>query len=326
MSADQAPFFIVGVDRSGTTVLRLVLDRGGVAIPPESMFLADFASVRRAGVLDDPDRAAAFVARVWEHPRVRAWGLRAKPPQVPLGLTHEQAYRFAVESPFRAYALEHGKDRWADKTPYYLGRLDELDAVWPGARFVVLVRDGRDVALSLLGVPFGPNNVWAAARVWARGIRRGLEAERRFPGRVVTVRYEDFVADPATETARLCEFLDLAFDEDMLAIERTDPAKLDRDKAAWFTGLSEGINAAGAGRWRQDLSPHDQALFVGLAGAELESLGYETGPARRPSALAAALYGAQDALLRAANLVRLRIVGEGGRELGYVLRRKVGRA
>jgi Sulfotransferase family len=323
---EQPPFFVVGVDRSGTTLLRLVLDRGDVAIPPESMFLADFASVRRAGGLEDPETAAAFMQRVWSHPRVRAWNLPGSPPQVPLGLTHEQAYRYAVEAPFRAYALAHGKDRWADKTPYYLGHLDELDAVWPDARFVVLVRDGRDVAVSLLRLPFGPNNVWSAARFWARGIRRGREAAERFPERTITVRYEDLCADPNAQADRLCRFLGLGFDKDMLAIEETDPAKLDPDKAEWFTGLKQGINASAIGRWQTELSPHDQALFAALAGRELEAAGYEPGAAQEPTAVASALYRAQDTALKAVNFVRLRLVAERGREVRYVLGRKLGRA
>ncbi len=198
--------------------------------------------------------------------------------------------------------------------------------MWPEARFVVLVRDGRDVALSLLNVPFGPNNVWAAARFWAEGIRRGQDAERRFPGRVLTLRYEDIVASPGAETERLCAFLGLPFDDEMLAIERTDPAKIDKDKAEWFTSIAKGIDAAGAGRWRSAMSPHDQRLFAALAGPELEAAGYEPGPARRPNALASVLYRLQDAALRIANAVQLRIVTERGRELRYVLRRKLGRS
>jgi hypothetical protein len=324
--SEQPPFFVVGVDRSGTTMLRLVLDRGDVAIPPESMFLADFAPVRREGGLDRPEAADAFARRVWEHPRVRAWGLAGAAPQMPLGLTHEQAYRFAVESPFEAYARAHGKVRWADKTPHYLRHVDELAAVWPDARFVVLVRDGRDVTVSLLGVPFGPNNVWSAARFWADGIRRGREAAERYPDRVTTVRYEDLVADPAAEAERLCAFLGLGFDEEMLAIEETDPARLDPGKAAWFTGLAAGINAAGVGKWKTELSPRDQRLFSALAGPELESLGYEPGPAQEPTPLAAELYRAQDLGRKLVNFARLRLVDERGREVGYVVRRKVGRA
>ena len=179
--------------------------------------------------------------------------------------------------------------------------------------------------LSLLRLPFGPNNVWAAARFWAHGIRRGREAAERFPDRTLTVRYEDLCADPKAVADRLCGFLGLGFDEDMLAIEQTDPAKLDQDKAAWFTGLEQGINASAVGRWRDELSPHEQALFAAVAGPELEAAGYEPGPAQEPTPVASALYQAQDTAMKAVNFVRLRLVAERGREVRYVLGRKLGR-
>ncbi len=72
----EAPFFIVGNDRSGTTMLRLVLDRSReAALPPESMFLIDFEAVRQRGELADAARAAEFLTAVWSHPKVRLWGL-----------------------------------------------------------------------------------------------------------------------------------------------------------------------------------------------------------------------------------------------------------
>ena len=158
--------------------------------------------------------------------------------------------------------------------------------------------------VSLLRLPFGPNNVWAAARFWAHGIRRGREAAERFPDRTLTVRYEDLCADPKAVADRLCGFLGLGFDEDMLAIEQTDPAKLDQDKAAWFTGLEQGINASAVGRWRSELSPHEQALFAAVAGPELEAAGYEPGPAQEPTtgrvrALPGAGHGHEGRQLRA---------------------------
>jgi hypothetical protein len=332
-SGAPPPFFIVGNDRSGTTMLRLVLDRGGVAIPPESMFLVDFARVRRSGNLADPDAAAAFMRRVWDHPRVRLWGIGGDPPAVPPGLTHEEAYRFAVEAPFRAYARANGKERWADKTPLYLAHLDELDAVWPEARFVVLVRDGRDVALSLLGVPFGPNNIWAAARFWAHGIDLGTEAEHRFPGRVLSVRYEDVVADPQTGMKRVCSFVELDFDTEMLAIERTDSSKVLENQAGWFTNVWAGINQSAVGKWRERMSPRQRRVFDQVAGAQLERLGYERpdaargeGPRYRPGRVETLAYRSHDAAMRGVNFVRLRLVQERGREVGYVLKRKLARA
>ena len=163
--ASAPPFFIVGNDRSGTTMLRLILDRSAVAIPPESMFLVDFEPVRQAGGLGNPEKAASFMRRVWEHPRVRVWGIAGDPPAVPLGLSHEEAYRFAVEAPFRAYAEMNEKERWADKTPLYLAHVGELAEIWPEARFVVS-RSRR-------------------TRRRAVAPRRSVRAEQRLVGRAV---------------------------------------------------------------------------------------------------------------------------------------------
>ena len=144
-----------------------------------------------------------------------------------------------------------GRAAGATRRPAYLHQVDELLAVWPDARLIVLVRDGRDVALSIMGLPFGPNNVWAAARNWAAGIRRGQEAERRHPGQVLTLRYEDLASEPKREVERACEFLGLAFDEAMLAIEETDAAKLAKGQEGWFTNVWAGINTSAVGKWRR---------------------------------------------------------------------------
>ncbi|MGI8606083.1 MAG: sulfotransferase family protein [Gaiellaceae bacterium] len=321
------PFFVVGNDRSGTTMLRLVLDRSAeAAVPPESMFLIDTAAARRGGELADAAQAARLLERIWEHPRVEGWGLPEPPPAVPAGLSHVAAYRFAVEAPFRAYASLAGKSRWGDKTPAYLRHVDELLEIWPDARVIVLVRDGRDVALSIMGLPFGPNNVWAAARSWAAGIRRGQEAERRYPGQVLTLRYEDLASEPKREIERACAFLKLEFDEEMLAIERTDAAKLAKGQEGWFTHVWAGINTSGVGKWRRQLSPAQQAVFSAVASDELRALGYETAAGAAPPVARAVAYGAHDAAMRAVNFVRLRVLEERGRELSYVLRRKLGRA
>ena len=316
---------MVGNDRSGTTVLRLVLDRSReAAVPPESMFLLDFASVRRRGGLEDPGRAARFVEAVWAHPRVRLWELPGRPPEVPRGISHAEAYRFAVESPFRAYARREGKARFGDKTPSYLYAVDELLEIWPEARIIVLVRDARDVALSVAPLPFGPNNPYAAARWWARGVRAGLNAEGRHPEHVLTVRYEDLVADPAACVERVCEHVGLVYNREMLAIERSDPAKIVRGQAVWFEGVMVPLSAARSGRFRTEMPDEDQRVISAVAGAELRALGYEIGGTETPLAhRRAVVYTAQDAFLRAVNGFRLRIVQERGRELRHVLRRKL---
>jgi sulfotransferase family protein len=296
-------------------MLRLILDRGDVAIPPESIFLLDV----------QPGQPAEDVLRIaWSHPRVRLWGLEGDPPTVPGGLNGADAFRFAVTAPFAAYAGTEGKTRWGDKTPAYIGHVDRLASIWPDARFVVLVRDGRDVALSVMSVPFGPNNTWAAARSWATAIRQGRDAARRYPGRVLEVRYEDLVANPEAEVRAICDFLALRYSPDMLAIERTDRSKVVEDQAGWFTNVWSGITTAAVGKWRTDLTPRQVEMFESVAGDELRALGYVTNGATTSPALVPA-YAVHDAAMRGVNFVRLRLVQERGREVRHVVKRKLSR-
>lgn len=328
-SLEAPPFFIVGNDRSGTTMLRVMLHRSReAALPTESMLLGDFAPVRAGRIdLSRHDAATRFARIVWEHPKVRLWDLEGPPPVPPVGLSHAEAYRFAVEAPYRAYAGKHGKERWGDKTPSYIAHVDEIVAVWPNARFVNMVRDGRDVALSIRQLPFGANNVWAAGLDWACGIRMGLDAERRHPGQVLTVRYEDVVADPAPLLRRVCDFVGIAFNSDMLAIEKAPREVVESDKESWFTNLWSGINQKSVGKWRAGMSAEEQAVFSAVAGDELVQCGYDLGEHGEPTLLGrrALGYRAHNAGVRAVNFVKLRCVQERGRELRYVFKRKLQR-
>jgi sulfotransferase family protein len=313
------PFFIVGNDRSGTTMLRLILDRGpDAAIPPESMFLTD--------VELPAEDWQALMDTVWNHPKVRLWELPGPPPRVPLWLEPEDAARFVLGAPFAAYARKYGKPRWGDKTPHYVHHIDALLAIWPQARVVILVRDGRDVALSLRRMPFGPNNAWAAAQWWARGIRAGAAAQQRHPDNVLTVRYEDLARDPTAQVPPICAFLDLAYVPEMLDLEHADRSRIVADQASWFPTLFEGINTKAVGRWEREMPVRDQAVFAALARDELAQLGYPV-PARPlppPTPRQAALYHRHNELMRNLNFVRLRVFQERGRELRLALKRRMG--
>jgi Sulfotransferase family len=318
------PFFIVGNDRSGTTMLRLILDRGpDVAIPPESMFLTDFAL--EGGAPADAAAAERLMEQVWNHPKVQLWQLPGAAPRVPDGLSAADAYRWIAEAPYKAYAARHGKPRWGDKTPHYVHHVDQLLTVWPRARFVVLVRDGRDVALSLRRMPFGPNNAWAAAQWWARGVRAGERAQREHPDAVLTLRYEDLARAPEREVLRVCEHLGLTYTAEMLAIERADRSKIVPEQASWFPTLFDGINTRAVERWQREMPRRDQRVFAAFAGPELARLGYhvDAGPAAEPSPLRQRWFHFHNELMRNVNFLRLRLVQERGRELRFALQRRL---
>jgi sulfotransferase family protein len=320
------PFFIVACDRSGSTMLRLILDRSpDVAIPTESMFLADMAAIRdRFGAIDTDESFDRLAATVWRHPKVREWRLGVAPPRRE-ERSGDEAYRAALEAPFKAYAAQHGKPGWADKTPYYIRHIDEIRRVFPEARIVNLVRDGRDVALSLLRVPFGPANVWAAAHQWRAAIDAGDQAAERLEDDVLTIRYEDIVANPESAVPSICAFLGVAYAPGMLAIEETPPDRITAGQEGWFRELYAGIGAGSVGKWRREMTRSDIGLFESIAGEQLERHGYETGLGSEPPRTPAPVYLAQNWTVKAWHFTVLHVWRERGREVPYLVRRRLRR-
>jgi hypothetical protein len=192
------------------------------------------------------------------------------------------------------YAEQHGKERWGDKSPSYVRRMRKVHAVLPEARFVHLIRDGRDVALSQLEVHHGADEVGQAAADWVAGIEKARRASRRLDG-YVELRYEDLVDDPEPCLRRVCELVDLDFDPAMLDYHRDAEERMaetirefDRgagggtaisaeQRAAQHANVSKPPQRERAGRWRRDMTPEQLAAIEATAGPLLKDLGYELG-------------------------------------------------
>ena len=226
-------------------------------------------------------------------------------------------YPDAVRRVFAHYASQRGKSRYGDKMPAYVLRIPALAAMFPEGRFVHIIRDGRDVALSAMAIAGQRHDPVALGIDWRRRVEAGRAAGQRLGARRYhELRYEHLVADPAEPVAELCRFLDLDYEPDMLQFfERRDnvPAKVRANPR--HARLAEPLSS-GARSWRTDMQPADLERFEAVAGELLAELGYERG-APRPSvrARAAAAWGR----------VRWWVHG-GGVRLPGVVRRALGRA
>ena len=150
MSTDgkASPLFLLGSQRSGTTMLRLMLNNhSSLAIPHESAFITLwFEKLGAYGDLSNRENALRLLDAVSEHPLVKRGKLVADRDAIlskPI-----RTYRDFIDAIFRTYAESLGKPRWGDKTPFYTPDIDILRRIFPEAKFVHLVRDGRDVILS----------------------------------------------------------------------------------------------------------------------------------------------------------------------------------
>jgi hypothetical protein len=289
MSQIQAPFpIIVGAPRSGTTLLRLMLDaHPDLAIPPETGFLPRAARLRLSLFL----RPRLFNLVTQSTP---AW------PDFHLDRSEfreslEQIRPFSVSEGIRAfyrlYAQKHGKFRSGDKTPLYALEMPAIRSLLPEAHFIHIIRDGRDVALSLRNTWFAPSkDIAALARYWVR-IVTTARAEGRNSSSCSELRYEDLLADTEGNLRAICQSLQLEFHPCMLEYWRDSRKRLEEHEGRHrrdgtvvvtrdqrleqqrLTTYPPQLNRAGG--WRQALSAQEAKTFSDVAGRLLEELGYE---------------------------------------------------
>jgi sulfotransferase family protein len=300
MPAAGPPVIVLGVRRSGTTLLRVMLDRNPeLAVPDESYFVPQLAR-RHRGVVD-PD---AFLDDLRRLPTLAEWGL--EPDAVAARLRPGMPAGEAIAAVFATYAAERGKPRWGDKTPLYMQHLPVLERLFPDARYVHLIRDGRDAALSFLSVPAGlmtegwghPRDARGFACQWATEViaARVLGA-RVGPSRYLELRYEALVADTEAALRAICAYADLVYDPGMLDyVGRTDSAR-----KAHQQRLNEPPRA-GVRAWRTEMSDDDRRRFEEVAGALLDELGYEVATRGRARARLAS-YRARTAAWRGVGAV-----------------------
>jgi len=261
-------FFIVGSARSGTTLLRMMLNaHPEVAVPPESRFVVDLYR-------SDEVQVDAFLERLEAHPRWTSWDTPIEDVRAQLTGMTTVTYPEAIEAAYMAYAQNRNKKRYGDKTPRYIEDLPLLSRLWPEAKFVHLVRDGREVALSYADVPFGPSTVAKAAALWKARVKLGMDRGRPLgTARYVELRYERLLANPQEEVEGLCSFLDLEFDPAMLDYsERARSEVLDRARL-YNPNVMRSITKTRS--WDEQMPRSQLEVFEAVAGDTLTELGYE---------------------------------------------------
>ena len=293
------PLILLGVSRSGTTLLRVVLDRSpGVAIPDESFFVPLLA--RRNGRTIDAERFLDDVSRI---PTIRDWGLT--PADLSARVRSGMRIGDAIAAVFEAYADAAGKPRWGDKTPMYMRHLPLLEELFPEAQYVHLIRDGRDAALSFLEMPEGPfTRTWAHPRtpaqfacLWRKEVGDARALGRRVgPTRYLEVRYEELVADAESVVREICTFAAVAFEPAMLDYTGSVDVSAKPHQQRLLTPPTTGVRS-----WREDLSAADVAAFDAVAGELLGDLGYEVSSGACPGARTTTARAWYDARLAAWN-------------------------
>lgn len=272
--------FIVGTGRCGTTLLRLILDsHPQVAIPAETHFIPAVAQ----GAAGPSDPRRNFFDAVTESRNWSKFGLAASAYWQEVAVIEPFDTSQGLRAFYRTYARRFNKPRWGDKTPAYLLSMRLIERLLPEAHFVHVIRDGRDVALSVLPLldrDGARHTLEEGAQWWVTRLTRGHQ-EAQGITHYLEIRYEDLVDHPARELARVCAFLELPWDDsllrhhvgaaDRLADEGVPPtprALADRER------VESPLDSDRVARWRNEMTADQRSAVEAIAGPLLEAYGY----------------------------------------------------
>jgi len=276
----ESPIFVVGHPRSGTTLLRLILDaHPRIVIPPEGHLIS---LLRRAekkfGDLKVDANMAALVDRLLGKERMVEWALDDERVRRDC-MAGERTPGGVLSAFMRQWTERAGKPRWGEKTPGTYRFLPEVSRWFPDGQVLHIIRDGRDVAVSCLTPPFADaydkGNVYEVAARWRDALRRGRRAAAFMgPARYREIRYEELTADPERVVRGVCEFLHEDFTPEMLRYHERREGKVARGEASFHKRLTGQVDNQQVERWRRDATEEFVLGFEGLAGAELVRYGY----------------------------------------------------
>lgn len=271
------PLFVVSAPRSGSTLLRLILDaHPNLAVPPPGwLFDLVFPYLYSYGSLDIDANFLELAEDILATPTVKKWPLKTTAAEL-VAATGERSFGGLYAALHLAYAKLSNKRRWGEKTPRNAFWIDEIHALYPDARFIHIVRDGRDMAIDISDSVLLPYSVYSGANLWQRYVLAIRDSMSRIPeSSFLEIRYEDLCADPEKTIHNLCGFLGEDFAPAMLSPNRTKSAEM-WSSHPLHAKTSEPISTKYCEMYKTRLPIIDVQALEALISDSLKLFGYPT--------------------------------------------------
>ncbi|MFZ4451733.1 sulfotransferase family protein [Salibacterium aidingense] len=280
----STPFFIVGSGRSGNTLLRSMLigeRENGIVIPPESYVLGNvvkkYHKMARVNNIKWEDLCAVVTSTFTNHQEFKLWGLDDRDIEKSL-LEIPRDHRSLDQMIIRIYKL-YGESlgidtkMWGDKTPLNVFNLNVINKTFPEAKFIHLIRDGRDVASSYVKSGLY-SDITEACERWNQSLHHVNKFSKyKSSNKIMDIKYEDLIYHPEDELKRICDFLNISFSDSML--NRDTQINLgDVEGLSHHENVKNPINSSSIGKWKKDLDSSDQQKVNDLCYQNLLRYGY----------------------------------------------------
>lgn len=277
----MADFFVLGNPRSGTTLFRLALNsHPKIVVPPECGFALWLAEKFHMKTGAQQSRMA-FVTDVLQTKKIETWGLTGEDIHGVISMSDPQSYSELCRCVYLAYARKRSKlpAIVGDKNNYYMDHSEQLGHVFPRAKKLFIIRDGRDVACSYLALssissdsPYRPklhSDIREIATEWSRNAERLLSAVE---AGAVFIRYEDLLRRPRETLTHVCGFLGVDYDEAMLNYQASNDEP--EEFLKWKPRTVEQLDESRIGVYKRELTGRQLGAFCEVAAPWLVRMGY----------------------------------------------------
>ncbi len=273
------PVFIVSAGRSGSTLLRSMLAAGEqIAIPAETQMIhtlpIKFNATRKLGW---DNQARLIIATFESHPNFPLWGVDLSDAyQRVLKLEpRERSLARVIDEVFLTYARQAFPTAkiWGDQSPIHALYMPDILNIFPGVKFLHLLRDGRDVVASKV-VKNGDESLYSAVHRWKTCVKRSRQIQNKVgPQQFFEVRYEDLVTAPEHILNQVCDYIGIDYDQRMLDYWKL-PSTVEHKYKTYHQNLTKPVFSSSIGSWKERLSSQQLAFIMETIHQELEFLGY----------------------------------------------------
>ncbi len=273
------PFFMFGFERSGTTLLSMMVGaHPEIAVPfsTTGLWYRYWRKRESYGELADGEQCARLVADLLAEERIQLWDESLEQEEI-MNAVRPGDFGSVVAAFHAAYAKHKGKAHWGSIDIATLFDMDLASRWFDDARFVHIVRDGRDVALSHERYAYGASNAAECAEQWINALHTNLKMGSILgPERYLVLRYEDLVLEPEPTLRRLCDFLAVGYSEAMLDYPQMVSKKVPESRRWLWPSLDKAPDRTNTYRWKTKMSAGKRNVFERVANDMLAALDYET--------------------------------------------------
>ncbi len=272
------PIFMFGFERSGTTLLSMVVGaHPDIAVPfsVAGMWFKYYKELGDYKYLNTEQNIEKLTDDILSDERIKFWDIHISRDEVLSKITAPD-YAGIVHAFHEIYAAKKEKYFWANLDIATLDSMDIVNEWFPTCKFIHLVRDGRDIALSHQTMPYGYANVLDTAENWKSRVSANVKMGKMISrNRYKILRFEDLIINPDETLEDLCRFIGVKYSEDMQNFYKMVDEKVPEEKIWLWPSLKNPFDHSKVNCWKKKMPRIKRVIFERSASHLLSRFGYE---------------------------------------------------